>query len=64
MKVFLEVFPDDFHINFPERDINIGIEILLDKIPVLISPYWMHPNELKDKKTQLKVLLDKGFNKS
>ncbi|WMV19509.1 hypothetical protein MTR67_012894 [Solanum verrucosum] len=61
LKDFLDVFPDDLPGIPPEREIDFGIELLLDTQPISIPPYRMAPVELKELKTQLKDLLDKGF---
>ena len=45
----------------PEREIDFGIDLLLDTQPISIPPYKMAPAELKKLKDQLKDLLDKGF---
>ena len=58
---FPEVFPKDLPRVFPEREINFGIDLLLDTQPISIPPNRMAPAELKELKEQLKVLLDKGF---
>ncbi|WMV37694.1 hypothetical protein MTR67_031079, partial [Solanum verrucosum] len=61
VKDFLEVFPDDLPGIPPEREIDFGIDLLPDTQPISIPPYRMAPAELKELKTQLKDLLDKGF---
>ena len=58
---FLEVFPEDLLGVPPKREINFGIDLLLDTQPISIPPYTMAPVELKELKEQLKDLLDKGF---
>ncbi|WMV25494.1 hypothetical protein MTR67_018879 [Solanum verrucosum] len=58
---FLEVFPDDLPGIPPEREIDFGVDLLLNMKPISILPYLMNPTELKDLKEQLKDLLNKGF---
>ena len=58
---FLEVFSEDLPRVSPEREIDIGIDLLTDTHPISIPPYIMSPTELKELKDQLKDLLDKGF---
>ena len=40
---FLEVFPKDLPRVFPEREINFGIDLLLDTQPISINIYIMAP---------------------
>ncbi|WMV09062.1 hypothetical protein MTR67_002447 [Solanum verrucosum] len=56
-----EVFPDDLPGIPPEREIDFGIDLLLDRQPIDIPPYRMDLVELKELKEKLKDLLDKGF---
>lgn len=58
---FPDVFLDDLPGIPPEREIDFGIDFLLDSHPISIPPYRMAPAELKELKEQLKDLLDKGF---
>ena len=58
---FSEVFHNDLPDIPPEWEINFGIDLLSDKNPISIPPYWMALAELKELKDQLKYLLDKGF---
>ncbi|WMV50208.1 hypothetical protein MTR67_043593, partial [Solanum verrucosum] len=58
---FLEVFPEDLPGVPPEREIDLGIDLLPDTQPISIPPYCMTPAELKELKEQLKDLLEKGF---
>ena len=58
---FLDVFHDDLpRVPLP-REIDFGINLEPDTIPILIPPYRMAPAELKELKLQLKDLTDKGF---
>ena len=58
---FLDVFPEDLPGVPPEREIDLGIDLLPDTQPISIPPYRMAPAELKELKEQLKDLLEKGF---
>ncbi|WMV34387.1 hypothetical protein MTR67_027772 [Solanum verrucosum] len=61
VKEFPEVFRDDLPRVLPKREIDFGIDTILDTHPISIPPYRMAPAELKDLKEQLKDLLEKGF---
>ncbi|KAG5614612.1 hypothetical protein H5410_014436 [Solanum commersonii] len=56
--VILEVFPNDLPGVPPKREIDYGIDLLLDTHLISILPYRMAPTELKE---QLNNLLDKGL---
>ncbi|WMV45411.1 hypothetical protein MTR67_038796 [Solanum verrucosum] len=43
----------------PEREINFGIDLFQNTLPILIPPYKMVPGELKELKEWLKDILDK-----
>ncbi|XP_070013893.1 uncharacterized protein [Nicotiana sylvestris] len=58
---FLEVFPDELPRIPPDREIDIGIDVLPDTQPISIPPYRMALAELRELKEQLKDLLEKGF---
>ncbi|XP_070031963.1 uncharacterized protein [Nicotiana tomentosiformis] len=58
---FPEVFPEDLPGVPPDRDIDLGIDLLPATKLISIPPYRMAPAELKELKVQLKDLLDKGF---
>ncbi|KAL4353943.1 hypothetical protein GQ457_06G022170 [Hibiscus cannabinus] len=45
----------------PDREVEFVIETQTDSAPVSISPYRRSPKELKELKTQLQELLDRGF---
>ncbi|WMV49999.1 hypothetical protein MTR67_043384 [Solanum verrucosum] len=57
---FPKVFPDDLRSIPIEREIDFGIDLLVDKQPISIPPYRMASAELKKLKKQLKDFLDKG----
>ncbi|KAL4325307.1 hypothetical protein GQ457_11G025680 [Hibiscus cannabinus] len=45
----------------PDREVEFVIETQTDSAPVSIPPYRRSPKELKELKTQLQELLDRGF---
>ena len=45
----------------PDQELEFGIELLLRSAPISIPPYKMMLVELKELKTQLQDLVDKGF---
>ena len=45
----------------PDREVEFIIELMPGTTPISKQPYQMPPNELKELKKQLKILLDKGF---
>ena len=55
------MFPEDLPRVPPEKEINFGIDLLLDTQAIFIPPYRMAPEKLRELKEQLKYLLDKGF---
>ena len=61
VNVFPEVIPNDLPGITPEWEIYFGIDLVRDTNSISISPYQMAPAELKEFKSQLKDLLDKGF---
>ncbi|WMV49693.1 hypothetical protein MTR67_043078, partial [Solanum verrucosum] len=61
VKDFPNVFLDDLIGIPPEWEIDFDIDLLSDTQPISIPPYRMAPVELKELKSQLKDLLDKGF---
>ena len=44
----------------PEREVDFSIEVVQETTPILKAPYRMAPTELKELKTQLQELLNKG----
>ena len=58
---FSDVFPEDLPKLPPDRELEFGIEVLLDSATISIPPYRRAPFELKELKTQLQDLVDKGF---
>ena len=61
VREFLKVFLNDLSDIPPEREINFGIDLLVDTNPISIPPYGMASEELKELKAQLKDLVDIGF---
>ena len=61
MSELLKVFPNDLPGIPPEWEIGFGIDMLPYINLISISPYQMAPTELRELKSQLKDLLDKGF---
>ena len=58
---FPDVFPKDLPGLPPVREIDFSIELLPGTMPISQAPYRMAPAELKELKTQLQELVDKGF---
>ena len=61
IKEFPDVFPKELLGLPPEREVDLSIEIVQGTTPISMAPYRMAPTELKELKTQLHELLDKGF---
>ena len=45
----------------PVREVKFGIDLIPGTAPISIAPYRMAPAELKELKSQLQELTDKGF---
>ena len=58
---FPDVFPEEIPGFPPAREIDFTIELLPGTAPISKAPYRMAPAELKELKTQIGELLDKGF---
>ena len=58
---FMDVFPDDLPGLPPEREIDFPIDLVPGTAPISLPPYIMTPAELKELKTQLQELMDRGF---
>ncbi|KAL4367504.1 hypothetical protein GQ457_05G015660 [Hibiscus cannabinus] len=58
---FREYFRNSCLVLPPDREVEFVIETQTDSAPVSISPYRRSPKELKELKTQLQELLDRGF---
>ena len=64
IKEFPDVFPEELPGVPPEREVDTSIEVVQGMTPISRTPYRMAPTELKELKTQLQELLDKGFIRS
>ncbi|KAK5835966.1 hypothetical protein PVK06_011694 [Gossypium arboreum] len=58
---FPDVFPEELLGLPPVREVEFGIELVPDTTPILIAPYRMALTELKELKSQLQELTDRGF---
>ena len=58
---FMDVFPEDLLGIPPSREVDFGIELEPGTGPISKAPYRMALAELKELKSQLQDLLDKGF---
>ena len=61
IKELYDVFPDELQGLPPEREVDLSIEVIHRTTPISRAPYRMAPPKLKELKTQLQELLDKGF---
>ena len=61
VREFLDVFPEELPGIPLEREVDLAIEIVPGTVPMFRAPYRMAPTELKELKSQLQELLDKGF---
>ena len=61
IRKFPDVFPEELQGVPPEREVDLSIEVIQGTTPISRAPYRMAPTELKELKTQLQELLDKGF---
>ena len=58
---FPDLFPEELPGLPPQREIDFEIELISGAQPISKAPYRMAPMELKELKTQLEELLQKGF---
>ncbi|KAA3484677.1 DNA/RNA polymerases superfamily protein [Gossypium australe] len=58
---FSDVFPEELPGLPPIREVEFGIDLLPSTTPISIAPYRMAPTELKELKSQLQELTDRGF---
>ncbi|XP_012480788.2 uncharacterized protein LOC105795653 [Gossypium raimondii] len=58
---FSDVFPKELPGLPPEREVEFSIDLISETTPIAIAPYRMDPTELKELKTQLQELVDRGF---
>ena len=61
IREFPDVFPKELPGIPPEREVDLSIEVVQGTTPISRTPYCMAPTELKESKTQLQEILDKGF---
>ena len=61
VREFPDVFPEELPGIPLEREVDLAIEIVLGTVLMSRAPYRMAPTELKELKSQLQELLDKGF---
>ena len=61
IREFPDVFPEELPRVPPEREMDLFIEVIQGTTPISRAPYRMAPTELKELKTQVHELLDKGF---
>ena len=60
IREFPSVFPEELPGVPLEREVDFSIEVVQETTPILKAPYRMAPTELKELKTQLQELLNKG----
>ena len=61
IKEFPDVFLEEL-LGLPnKKEVDLSIEVVQGTTPISRAPYCMAPTELKELKTQLQELLDKGF---
>ncbi|KAG8485968.1 hypothetical protein CXB51_019316 [Gossypium anomalum] len=58
---FTDVFPEELPSLPPVREVEFDIDLIQGTTPISIAPYRMAPTELKELKSQLQELIDKGF---
>ena len=61
VREFPDVFPEELPGIPLEREVDLSIEIVPGTTPMSRAPYKMAPTELKELKSQLQELMDKGF---
>ena len=61
VREFSYVFPEGLPGIPLKREVDLSIEIVLGTVPMSRASYRMAPMELKELKSQLQELLDKGF---
>ena len=61
VREFLNVFPEELPGIPLVREVDLPIEFVLGTVSMSRAPYRMAPTELKELKSQLQELLDKGF---
>ena len=61
VREFPNVVPEELSSIPLEREVDLSIEIVQGTTPMSRAPYRMAPTELKELKSQLQELMDKGF---
>ena len=61
IKEFPDLFPEELLGLPPEREVDMSIEVLPRTTLISKAPYHMAPTELKELKTRLHELLDRGL---
>ena len=61
IREFSDVFPEELPGVPPKREMDLSIDVVQGMTPISRAPNHMAPTELKELKTQLQELLDKGF---
>ena len=61
IREFPNVFPKELPGVPPEGEVDLSVEVVQGTTPISWAPYRMAPTKLKELKTQLQELLDKGF---
>ena len=61
IREFPDVFPEELPGVPPKREVDLSIDVVQGTTPISRAPYRMTPTELKELKTQLQELLEKGF---
>ena len=61
VREFPDVFPKELSGIPLVREVDLSIEIVPRTTPMSRAPYRMAPTELKELKSQLQELMDKGF---
>ena len=61
IREFPDVFPEELLGVPPEREVDLSAKVVQGTTPISRAPYRMALTELKELKTQLQKLLDKGF---
>ena len=61
MKEFSDVFPNEIPGMPPLREVEFCIDLTPGATPISKAPYQMALAELKELKTQLEELLEKGY---
>ena len=58
-----DVFLGDLPRLSPDREVEFNIDLIPYTYPISLTPYRMAPAKLRELKTQLQELVDKGFIK-